>query len=223
MRAPAFFLVCLVAAAQNPEAGRIERSGDEARLIIEDRPRPVDAAAITLAEQFGILVNVEDPLPAVLVSSGQSLEVSFRTNPGGQPQDAWALIEDLRATANTRLGLSYRLDEAGGMRTLVGLRAGAVPVLDRRINIPIGMRMVLEHAKLMAEELSKQTGARIDCCQPFVAGVPWGLERIFYGAQDEPARDVLIGLIRATHGHFYWLMRCEPSGVFCFINLRIAR
>ncbi len=223
MRALAVFAACAVVAAQNPEAGRIERAGGQARLIVEDRPRPVDAAAITLAEQFGVLVNVEDPLPSVLVSAGQSLEVSFRTNPGGQPQDVRALIEDLRTSANIRLELSYRLDEDDGMRTLVGTRAAAIPVLDRRISIPMGMRMVLEHAKLLAKELSKQTGARIDCCQPFVAGVPWGLEKIWYGAQDEPARNVLIDLIRATHGRSYWLMRCDPGGASCFINLQPAR
>src|SRR5271169_3988074 len=57
-------LVCLLccgsAIAQNPEAGRIERNGNQATLIV-DSPRPVDSAAITLAEEFGMRVNVEDP------------------------------------------------------------------------------------------------------------------------------------------------------------------
>jgi hypothetical protein len=223
MRALALFLAGLAAAAQNPEAGRIERTGDESRLIVDHSPRPVDSAAITLAEQFGILVNVEDPLPGILASPGQSLEVSFRTNPDGRPQDARMLVEDLRTQANSRLGLSYRLDENDGMQTLVGTRTGAIAVLDRRISIPGAMRTVIEHAHLMSQELSKQTGARIDCCQALIAGVPWGLEKIWYSAQDEPARDVLIHLIHATRGHYYWLLRCEPSGVFCFLNVRIAR
>ena len=49
-----------IVAAQSPEAGRIERSGEEAVLSV-DSGRPVDSAALTLAEQFGIRINVEDP------------------------------------------------------------------------------------------------------------------------------------------------------------------
>src|SRR5579862_948857 len=56
-----FLLFCCgVALAQNPESGRLERNGNEATLIV-DGPRPVDSAASTLASEFGIRVNVEDP------------------------------------------------------------------------------------------------------------------------------------------------------------------
>lgn len=107
MRGLAFFLGCLVAAAQSPEPGRIERTGTEARLVVDQSYRPVDSAAMALAEQFGILVNVEDPLPSVLVTPGQSLQVSFLTGPDGQPQDVRALLENLRRAANTRLEGEY--------------------------------------------------------------------------------------------------------------------
>ena len=50
----------LAAVGQSPEAGRVERNGNQATLIIEN-PRPLDSAAITLAEQFGIPVSTEDP------------------------------------------------------------------------------------------------------------------------------------------------------------------
>ena len=56
-----FILCCCgVALAQNPELGRVERNGNEATLIVEG-PRPIDSAASTLASEFGIRVNVEDP------------------------------------------------------------------------------------------------------------------------------------------------------------------
>jgi hypothetical protein len=56
-----FILCCCGAAlAQNPELGRVERNGNETTLIVEG-PRPVDSAASTLASEFGIRVNVEDP------------------------------------------------------------------------------------------------------------------------------------------------------------------
>ena len=46
-----------LAFAQNPEAGRVERNGDQATLIVE-RPRPVDSAAIALARGNGGGVSV---------------------------------------------------------------------------------------------------------------------------------------------------------------------
>lgn len=201
MRALALFLASGVIAAQSPEAGRIERTGDEARLIVESG-RPLDSAAITLADELHILVDVEDPLPSILAPPGQTLEMSFQTDANGQPRDVQALLEDLRQAASARFGLSYRLDEGEGMRTFVGTRSGAVPLLDRRISIPAGTRMVLEHANLVAQELSKQTDAQIGCCQAVIAGVPWGMEKIWFEARDEPARSVLIRPIHATAGDF---------------------
>ncbi len=48
------------ALAQNPQLGHIERNGSDAVLTVES-PRPVDSAALTLAHEFGIRINVEDP------------------------------------------------------------------------------------------------------------------------------------------------------------------
>ena len=60
---PTFLFIlcyCGIALAQNPELGRVVRTGNEAKLIVEG-PRPVDSASSTLASEFGIRVNVEDP------------------------------------------------------------------------------------------------------------------------------------------------------------------
>jgi hypothetical protein len=156
------------------------------------------------------------------------MEVPFRTDPDGRPKDVRALLQDLRQAANTQLPFAFRLDEEEGMWTFVATRTRdtqgqsieVMPLLDRHVTIASGSRMVLEHANLVAEELSHQTGAHVSCCQAFVAGVPWGMEKIQFGADDEPARSVLIRLIRATRGQYYWLMRCDPTGDWCFINLK---
>ena len=226
MRTLVACLVCGLAVGhalgQSPEAGRIVHTGDVATLTV-DSPCPLDSAAITLSEQLHIRVNVEDPLHSGLIPPGQPLEVSFRTNPDGQPNDVRALLETLRQAANSRYGFAYRLDNVDGTWTLVATTIDEVPLLDRRISIPGGMRMVLEHANLMAEELSRQTGVHVGCCQAGIAGVPWGMEKIWFGASDEPARRVLLRLIGATRGEYYWLLRCDPAVPFCFINLRGQR
>jgi hypothetical protein len=121
-----FFLLLLcgfpLAAAQSPEAGRVERNGLRATLTV-DGPRPLDSAAITLAERYRISVSVEDPayvykddikdvtdevsrLPnptrRVLIPKGGRVEVEFAVRPDASPEDVRALLESLIAQANTR-------------------------------------------------------------------------------------------------------------------------
>src|ERR1700758_2546460 len=97
----------VAALAQSLEAGRIERNGDQSTLVIES-PRPVDSAAITIAEQFGIPVNVEDPpyvyrddlndvtaavarspngSKRIFVPKGGRLQVQFNVRADGYPDD----------------------------------------------------------------------------------------------------------------------------------------
>lgn len=213
-------------AAQNPEAGRVDRLGNQATLIV-DAPRPVDSAAITLAQEFGIAVSVEDPpylfrddvtdvtatvsrtpnLPRrVLIPKGGRIEVRFTLNSDGLPQDLPGLLRDIVAAANARFPFAYRIDSHGSYFTLVPARTrdglGRVvevtPLLDRRVTIPAGTRSIAASAALMADALSAQTGLRINCCQGAVAGIPWGLAEIPFAADNEPARRVLIRLIAAA-------------------------
>ena len=81
---------------------------------------------------------------------------------------------------------------------------------------------------LMAKELSRQTGARVHCCQAFVAGIPWGLPEVAFSASAEPARLVLKRLIVAAEdgrlARKHWLLRCDASSpAWCFINLAHIR
>src|SRR5258708_37994851 len=99
--------------AKSQEAGRIERAGNQATLIV-DGPRPMDSAAITLAEQFGMNVSVEDrpylfrddvkdvtpevartPIPSrrVLVPRGGRLALEFSVRADGFPDDVRGLIK----------------------------------------------------------------------------------------------------------------------------------
>jgi len=216
----------MLAAAQSPEAGRVERNGSRATLTV-DGPRPLDSAAITLAERFRIPVSVEDPPyiykddikdvtdevsrtpnPArrVLVPKGGRLEVEFAVRADGSPEDVRLLLQSLVAQANTRFPFAYRLDAEGDSFTLVpthsrdqlGRVVAITPLLDRRVTIPPGTRAIHESATLMAAALASQTGLRVSCCQSLVGGIPWGLEKAAFEARDEPARSVLKRLIAAS-------------------------
>ncbi|MDQ6664164.1 MAG: hypothetical protein M3Z23_07205, partial [Acidobacteriota bacterium] len=225
------------ALAQSPEAGRLTlgNNGQYAKLIV-DSGRPLDSAAITLAEKFGIPVSVEDPpylyqddvkdvteavsrLPnpprRVLVPKGGMLEVEFTPGAAGAPEDTRVLLNNLINQANSKFPFGYRLDDEGGAFTLIpthtrdtlGRQIEITPLLDRRVSITAGTRTIAETANLMTAELSAQTGLRVSCCQAFVAGIPWGMTSVTFEAHDEPARSVLKRLIASD-------LQGKPNGYY---------
>jgi hypothetical protein len=106
-----------------------------------------------------------------------------------------------------------------------------MPLLDRKVTVPSGTRSIAEHAQLMADELSKQTGLRMGCCQSLVAGVPWGMAEVSFEADHKPAREVLKSLIlieqqansqvSSRHPNFdHWVVRCAGTGdPYCVIEV----
>ena len=132
-----------------------------------DCPRPVDSAAITLASEFGIRLNVEDPAyifrddvkdvtanvsrdphPArpVLIPKGGNLEVHFTLGSEGMPVDIQGLLRSLVDAANAHFPFQYRLDADGNWFTVVqthtrdqlGNSVATVPLLDRHVTIRLG-------------------------------------------------------------------------------------
>ena len=92
----------------------------------------------------------------------------------------------------------YRLDVSGGDYALVPTRTrnsngdleDLLPLLDRNVTIPLGTRRIAEYANLMTDELSKQTGLHIGCCQRLVAGVPWGMAKVRFEADNKRRNDL---------------------------------
>jgi hypothetical protein len=218
-------LLSLCAFAQSPEAGHVKRVDGSAILTI-DSGRPLDSAAITLAQEFGIAVSVEDPpyffqddvkdvtrevsraanpSHRVLVPKGGTLEVEFALAANGTPQNVQGLLQNLVDQANQKFPFLYRVDNLSGSFTLVpthtrdanGRSIEITPLMDRRIDIPLATRTIAETAAVMSAELSAQTGLHVSCCQSFVAGIPWGMKSVLFEARNEPARDVLRRLIAA--------------------------
>jgi len=216
----------VAAFAQSPEAAHIETNGSHATLIA-DSARPLDSAAIAIAERFGIPVSTEDPpyvyrddmkdvtaevartpnpTKRVFVPKGGHLEAQFALQPDGSPGDIRVLLQSLIDTANAKFPFAYRLDTDGDSLTLVpthtrdilGRVVEITPLLDRLITIPPGTRTIAKNADLMADALSAQTGLHVGCCQGVVAGVPWGMREIAFEARNEPARSILKRLIVAS-------------------------
>src|SRR5215831_13090023 len=91
--------------------------------------------------------------------------VAVRTSENRQPDDVARLLLQVADAANKEMPYGYRLDARGGDYALVSVTTrnsageleNVLPLLDRKVTIPLGTRMIVEHAKLMADELSKQT------------------------------------------------------------------
>lgn len=167
------------------------------------------------------------------------VEVRFSISANRRPEDVEGLLRQVADVANREMPYGYRLDVSGGDYALVPTRTrnsnggleDVLPLLDRNVTIPLGTRSIAEHANLMADELSKQTGLHIGCCQFFVAGVPLGMAKVSFGADNKPAREVLKWLIlteqqansQASSRHpdyDHWVVSCDGTGApWCFIGV----
>ncbi len=233
----AFVAVCLPAALAQ-ETAQIREENGIAR-ISTNTYRPVQAVAAKLAERFRLPLCVEDPiflydgdfqdasLENPRMKKGTSvphkralhLEVSSTATPQ-------AMANALLQAANAQLPVRYRLDAEPDRFVLVPVRvrnaagkmADVTPLLDRKVSIPQDTREIALSAKLMADSLSAQTGMIVSCCQPFVAGIPWGLQKAPFGAANLPAREVFKQLIRLSGGPALWNTGCDRK--FCFINIQ---
>lgn len=173
------------------------------------------------------------------VMKRHSIEVRFSASENGQPDDVARLLRQVVDAANKEMPYGYRLDVSGGDYALVptttmksnGDLENVLPLLDRKVTIPLATRSIAEHANMMADELSKQTGLHVGCCQSFVAGVPWGMAQIRFEAENRPAREILKSLIFAerqantqstpSHSDYeHWVLRCDGTGApWCFIEV----
>ena len=175
--------------------------------------------------------SAEHPNVHYQVPKRRHIELRFPLSPSGTLLDPTAALRQVVEKANQQTPFGYRLDVDGEFFTFVptttrnssGSVVPAIPLLDRKVTIPSGTRRINEHAKMMADSLSTQTGLRVGCCQTAIAGIPWGMAIVTFEAHDEPARKVLERLIRLNQessrvsSRNNWMLRCDHE--WCFINL----
>ena len=246
--------------AQDPQCADVRRSANEITFITESW-RPLHPIARAVASRFDMIITVEDPVWAFpldtedvaaadpqfsashnnvhyTVMKRHRLQISLPVE-GKPPVPASEIMRRVAEAANAEMPYGYRVDAGKVGYALVPTKThtnpGSIdvtPLLDRRVTIPRDARTIAEHAKLLAQELRRQTGVRVACCQSLVAGVPWGTARVEFGAQDEPAREVLKSLI-SLEGQAnatsmprhppvdHWDVNCDGTGArWCFIEVR---
>lgn len=167
------------------------------------------------------------------------IQIRFPVFWTGYPTNVPDLLQQLVDAANREMPYAYRLDVRDNVYALVptqtlnsaGKTEKVQPLLDHHVNIPAGTRSIAVHAELMADQLSQQTGFHIGCCQAIVAGIPWGMAKIFFEAHDKPAREILKDLIRledeansesaSKHASYdHWTVGCDGTGSpWCFVEV----
>lgn len=250
---PAVIAIPLLAWAHAQEFARVLPSNGHATLSVFGA-RPVDLAARALVNEFGVAINIDDPEylhrddledigatrsgGRLLVPKASLLEMPLDLRADGALADAGRTVSDLRDTANRLFPYEYRVDRDGDAFMLIPTRTRddngrpvvVTPLLDRRVTIPPGTRRVYEHVNLLTDSLQRQTGVRVSCCQGVVSGIPWGSTVVAFEAREEPARAVLIRLLRSEPGpgqsdceaardHWRWAMRCQPGQAWCAITV----
>jgi hypothetical protein len=167
------------------------------------------------------------------------VQVRFSALGNGLPNDVPGLLRQVADAANKEMPYAYRLDVSGNDYALVPTRTrnskgeleDVQPLLGRHVTIPPGTRSIAEHAKLMADQLGQQKGLHVSCCQSFGAGIPWGLVKVAFEADDKPAQEILKSLIQIEeqanseapnrHPDFdHWTVSCDVTGApWCFIEV----
>ena len=207
--------------------------------LVIDAPRPVDAALSELAQKHGIAVSYEDPFYFYAADTERVVGVRFPVprrahfSAACSPDDALSAARAVVDAANRQLPFRFVLDDtperlaviATKTRSADGRTIDMTPLLDRKVTIPAGTRAVHEHARLLAESLSAQTGFHVSCCQSVIGGVPWGMQVVAFAADGESARRVLRRLMGIAGGSRY-TQACDPVAprrpTWCFIEVDVT-
>jgi hypothetical protein len=254
-------VTALIGGAQNPNCVAVDENGDEVTLranswdpvaaIGRTLANRYGINVSVEAPKWAFPGDTEDVAVADLVFSEQhgnihydimkrhGIQIRFSTSDSGHPNDVPRLLREVADAANREMPYGYRLDVSGDDYALVPTRTrnstgdleDVVPLLDRKVTIPLGTRSIAEHARLMAEDLSRQTGLHVGCCQALVAGVPWGMAEVTFEADNKPAREVLKSLLhieeqansQASNRHpiyDHWVVGCDGTGApWCFVEV----
>jgi len=235
----------IVGTAQGQEFARVLKNGEQATLSVFGG-RPVDLAAKELVNEFGVAVNVEDPLylydddvqfshvaasgKRVMVPRAALLEMPLVLKGDGSMRDVGQAVEALRDVANRQLPFAYRIDNDRDVCTLVptrtrdeqGRSVDLSPLLDRHVTVPLGTRRIFQHVNLVTESLQRQTGVRVSCCQAHVGGTLWGSTVISFEVRDEPARSAFLRLLRSEPGRDR-VIPIEHTGAFRLVKADAGR
>ncbi len=224
------------ALAQNPEAG-VTILGQSERVLRIDSYRPLDSAAYILASDYQINISAEDPPFAfsddILDShpsrqnplaedhayspKRSSFEVRFSVNSARYPTNNRELLDQVVAVYNRKSNFQYRLQQEGDFFSFVPISArdrtcrviGIDALLDQKISLPNDKMGIYRAVAAIESAMSRNAREPVYVnTQDWINRIPD--LKVSFPSTSEPARDILLTVIKATHYRFYWLARERP-------------
>jgi hypothetical protein len=177
-----------------------------------------------------------DPSKRVFAGKPAKVHVDFQTRADGtasNPEDLLkAVVRELNAQQPYEVEVAMVMRPRFTMYALIphathdeqGHRIHPHPYMDTPITLPEQRTTIADLAMQMSNQMTQQTGNRFDCCQSFIAGVPWGEMEMQYRASKRPAREVLADLLEAEGTAEAYSATCEAhQHDFCFIDITAVR
>jgi hypothetical protein len=216
------------------------------RLLKIDSYRPLDSAATLLSGEYHIHVNAEDPPFACkedvidlepgkthplasehfYLPKGAAFEVRYAVDGQNRPADPIGLLRQTVSAYNAHSSFEYKLQTEGDVFTFVPVRGRnancqqkpLTALLDLKISIPPSDRPTYDNVRLFEQKLGSLAREPVSLLTEAWLNhtVP---DHFILGANDEPAREVLLRIIRMTHYRFSWLVREQPFLSGWIINL----
>lgn len=230
---------------QDPEAGITVLNKN--RILEVETGRPLDAAASLLAQDYSINISAEDPpfaCPDDVIDTrpsqeqplaadhfylpkGGRLAVPFSVNQQRRPPNSLNFLNHIVDEYNRTSSFRYRLQQdRHEVYSFVPVEARdtdchlvkITSLLDRRISLTQKTRGIYEAIRAFDLELSRVAGEQTTTStQTWMNRIP--NETVSIGASNQPAREVLLTIVRATRYRFYWLAREQPYHGGWTINL----
>lgn len=204
------------------------------KLTVED-PRPLSAAILILQEKYGWQINYEDPPyrdPKDLIDhthptyrgphraigpKGGRVEIQYFLSPAtGKPESPTNLLEMLVADHTNRGNPGqFQVKVFDGVNSVQPIEGS---IMDTRITIENKERTYTETLGEFYQTLSRAIGIHVR--NPGISGPMF--ERLSFGAENEPARDVLMRLLntRSSREYSWHLLYSTDSGYFLNLHSR---
>jgi len=222
--------------------GIVTHEGNTAK-VISNEPRPLHQAVESLSEQYGWVIDYEDPIyqdaetieraePRWVAShpgikqrlvAGRKFESEFPeiSKMGSSLTEEKSIlqkvVEDFNKSGNP--GQFTLVDEGGGRFAVVGQTKGAAhPILDTAINVDIAQLNGSFALGAVCEALTSSSGNKVT-----LATYPLNLfvqTTFTTHASNQPARDILHRLLDTTQRKIAWALLYDIDDTAYYLNLK---
>jgi hypothetical protein len=233
-----FCVVLLLASSTSAVLGqggplsRIEHSADSTTVVVDD-PRPLWIAVEALRNEYGWLIDYEDPIYGV----GDTQEVQnaaferrfpgrrSRMPVGGHFSSTFTgalapqvvidkVLADYNASGNPGQ-FEKRIDERG--RTRVVAKMDSLNVLDTEIRVTASTKGSLTEVYALVSTLTEASGVKVK-----IGMMPWNLlnqARVTFAKGTMPARAVLMAIADSTQPRLMWSFLYDYDSQSYFLSL----